>query len=140
MKKMLLAMVSAIGVFLVSCDKNIKVPVCAGLGDSTVVRVKYGEKKSLCDNDSSCFSFTKLISDSRCPADAECVWKGTAVIELSTCNEKEGAITLEIYHPVDYKINDVNYTIELTGLDPYPSTSYPHDVSEYVATVTVKRK
>jgi hypothetical protein len=140
MKNIFIAVVSALGVFFVSCDKNVKTAGCIGLGDSTVVKVKYGEKKYLCDNDSSCLGFTKVISESRCPSDVECIWQGTAIIELSTCNEKGGSVTLEIYHPVDYTISGVNYKIELTGLDPYPSTSHPHDVNEYAATITVKRK
>ncbi len=133
-------MLSVLAVVLLSCDKNVKTADCAGLGDSTVIKLMYGERKYLCDNDSSCFSFTKVISDSRCPSDVECVWQGTANIELSTCNEKDGSVTLEIYHPVDYTINGIGYTLKLTGLDPYPSTSQPHDISEYAATITIKKK
>ena len=135
-----IAIVGLVMTTFISCDKNVNTTGCIGLGDSTVVKVKYGEKKYLCNNDSSCFSFTKLISDSRCPSDVICVWQGTASIESGTCNGEEGSVTLEIYHPVDYTINGVNYTIELTGLDPYPSISHPHEISEYVAAITVKKK
>ena len=128
-------------VFLIACEKNVNPSsACIGLSDSTVVELKYGQKKNLCDNDSSCISFTKLVTDSRCPSDVVCVWAGTAIIELGTCDIEGGAIELEIYKPVEYSINDQKYYIELTALSPYPSVAHPTNVNDYKATITIKKK
>lgn len=138
MKSVILVIVVAL--FIFSCDKNVGSAGCSGLGDSTVVTIRYGEKKYPCNSSSACFGFTKLIDDSRCPEGAACVWRGSASIEMETCGGKEGSLALEIYHPVEQLIDGNKYSIELTALNPYPSTSHPHDVSEYVATITIKKK
>lgn len=140
MRNIMFIVFATLSVLFVSCEKNTTITNCTPLGDSTVLQLKYGEKKYFCENDSSCFGFTKLISESRCPADVVCVWAGTAIIELETCGGKEGSLQLEIYHPIEQVINGIRYSVELTGLNPYPSTSHPHDVSEYIATITIKRR
>jgi len=126
-------------VFFMACEKNINPSsACIELNDSTVIQLKYGEKKTLCDNDSSCIRFTRVIEDSRCPPDVNvvCVWAGRAIIELGTCDIEGGAITLELYKPLEYTINGQKYSLELTALGRYS----PADANNDGATITIKKK
>ncbi len=135
------AIACLVAVFFIACEKNADPSsACIELNDSTFIQLKYGEKKFLGGNDTSCISFTKVVTDSRCPSDVVCVWAGTAIIELQTCDIEGGTITLEIYKPVEYIIDGQKYSIELTALNPYPSEAHPADVNDYKATVTVKKK
>ena len=124
-----------------ACEKNVKPSsICIGVGDSATFQLKYEEAKQLCTDDFSCIKFVKLVSDSRCPSDVVCVWQGTAVIELETCDAKGGSVSLELNKPVEYIIGGVQYSAKLTALDPYPDTRHPADAKEYVSTIVIKRK
>lgn len=127
--------------FFSACEKNVNPSsVCIGLGDSTSFQLKYGETKRICDNDSTCIKFIKVVSDSRCPSDVVCVWQGTAIIELGTCDAEGGSVNLEIHKPVEYTIDGIKYSAELTELNPYPDTRHPAELKDYVARIVVKRK
>lgn len=126
-------------IVLTACDKNVNVEGCIGLGDSTVLTIKYGEKQFPCEKGSGCFGFTKVIEDSRCPDGGMCIWQGSAIIQLETCGGKEGSFNLEIYRPVQQTINGEKYSVELTALTPNPSTTQTHEISDYVASITIKK-
>jgi len=72
--------------------------------------------------------------DSRCPISFECVWAGTAKIDLSV-NGK--SYNLEINIPSHFSVNGKDYTITLVKLDPYPDHGYP-DASLYKATLSIQ--
>ena len=77
-----------------------------------------GDKLKLC--------FTAVVSDSRCPANAMCIWQGTAVGRFSFTKNNETAIfdlsTLDM--PPTYNKDTVlmGYKIEFVNLHPYPGT------------------
>ena len=72
--------------------------------------------------------------DSRCPIGIECIWAGTAKIDLAV-NAK--SYNLEINTPQHFLVNGKDYTITLVGLDPYPDHGYP-DASLYKATLSIQ--
>ena len=77
-----------------------------------------GDKLSLC--------FDALVSDSRCPANAMCIWQGTAVGKFSfTKNKQTHTFDLAtINMPPTYHKDTtlLGYKIEFTNLSPYPGT------------------
>lgn len=68
--------------------------------------------------------FDSVISDSRCPANANCVWQGTAVCRFSFFkNGKESPIILStLALPGQYNKDTIvaGYKIEFINLLPYP--------------------
>jgi hypothetical protein len=69
--------------------------------------------------------FDSLISDSRCPANAMCVWAGSAVAKFSlTKNEQSTSFTLATLKYGNYNEDTVllGYKIEFVNLSPYPGT------------------
>lgn len=72
--------------------------------------------------------------DSRCPTGFECVWAGTAKIDLSINNK---SYNLEIDVPSHFSADGKHYTITLLRLDPYPDHGYP-DPSLYKATLSIQ--
>ena len=87
--------------------------------------------------------FDSLITDSRCPIDAECIWQGTAQIKVSfheRGNTHRFIMSLQNYpamgYPNDTTIN--GYRVQFVGLSPYPlSNSNP--VSKKEATLSISR-
>ena len=70
--------------------------------------------------------FTKVVSDSRCPANAMCVWQGAATATFSfTKNGHSHRFNLStITMPPNYTKDTVigGYKIEFINLSPYPGT------------------
>ena len=75
------------------------------------------------DNVRLCFD--SLISDSRCPANAMCVWAGSAVAKFSlTKNGESTSFNLATLKYGSYNKDTVllGYKIEFVNLSPYPGT------------------
>lgn len=70
--------------------------------------------------------FEAVISDSRCPANAMCIWQGTAVCKLTfTKNSQTHTLQLSTLDmPPTYNKDTVlmGYKIEFVNLSPYPGT------------------
>ena len=81
------------------------------------------------------------VADSRCPANARCVWEGDAVVALTIvkAGQKPGRLELHTsprFAP-DAKYRD--YTVRLVALAPMPSTDAKVDQAAYRATILVTR-
>ena len=104
---------------LFSCeeeDRKIKL-------DETFV-LQYGETKVLDGQDQFSLTFKDLLDDSRCPANAICVWAGQARVKVEI---NEGFEIFEreltngtILENQTSKINIGHYTIELLKVIPHP--------------------
>ena len=71
--------------------------------------------------------FDSLVSDSRCPANAICVWQGTAVARFSLTknNETTSFVLSTLDMPPTYNKDTalLGYKIEFINLSPYPGTA-----------------
>lgn len=69
--------------------------------------------------------FDSLISDSRCPANAMCVWAGSALAKFSLAKNGESTsfnlVTLK-YGNYNKDTVLLGYKIEFVNLSPYPGT------------------
>ncbi len=87
--------------------------------------------------------FDSLLTDSRCPAGAVCIWQGNALIKV-TFHESMAAHTfvmsLKGYpsggFPSDTTVN--GYQISFTNLEPYPDLNTPGQ-TEKKASFTITR-
>lgn len=85
-------------------------------------------------------AFTKLVSDSRCPVDVQCIQRGDAVVELT--------VTLGATHETVQLSTDTNgaknearafgYRIELRDVAP-PATKTPRPARDYSVVIRVSR-
>ncbi len=106
---------------LFSCeeeDKKVRL-------DETFV-LQYGETKMLDGQDQFAISFKSLLGDSRCPANAICVWAGQARVKIEISEGYEmlkRELTIgTILENQTSKINTGHYSIELLKVIPYPET------------------
>ena len=70
--------------------------------------------------------FDSLLSDSRCPANAMCIWQGTATAKFSFTKDNETAsfVLSTLDMPPTYTKDTIlmGYKIEFINLSPYPGT------------------
>jgi hypothetical protein len=84
--------------------------------------------------------FVRVSGDSRCPADAICVWIGDAVVELRVF-EGTDASDYQL-HTIDVPraaIAHRDLRIMLVQLQPYPFSNRTIQPSDYRATLEVRR-
>jgi hypothetical protein len=85
--------------------------------------------------------FRRVVSDSRCPLDAVCVWMGDAVVQvefgLTLSNWTSGELHTDPARP-PLEVGD--YRVRLTELQPYPAASQPTRADRYRATLVVERR
>jgi len=85
--------------------------------------------------------FLNVTEDSRCPADAVCVWEGQVTVLLNVMHgERElGDFDLTIRGgDENLAIKTFNgYSIKLVQVDPYPFASQPTELTDYVVTLLV---
>lgn len=83
--------------------------------------------------------FVEMVEDSRCPADAQCVWAGNAKIKVKvTKNGKSQVLDLEMVTK-GMKPNYGDYLLTLNGLTPEPRSNIRINRNGYVATIGVKK-
>jgi hypothetical protein len=88
--------------------------------------------------------FDSLISDSRCPANAICVWAGSALAKFSlTKNGESTSFNLATLKYGSYNKDTVimGYKIEFVNLSPYPGTvSTPVPADRIKAEIKITRQ
>lgn len=95
--------------------------------------VAYGEPVTLPDG--SDLEFVDVVEDSRCPADAMCIWQGRAVVAFELDGERFKVAFLG--EPASVEVGE--YTVTVHEVQPYPLASQSAEHSEYVVTVSVSK-
>ena len=87
--------------------------------------------------------FDSVLSDSRCPANAICVWRGTAIAKFSfTANGNVYPLTLatSAFNGVPSDTVVTGYKIKFLDLSPYPGTyTSPLPAGDIKADVEITR-
>ena len=91
-------------------------------------------------------AFLRVVEDSRCPKDVQCVRQGDAVIQLQAKSADGGFDTFQARLPGSAAATDTTipwdiwsgYRFRLLRLDPYPQAGVTVDSSAYVATLLVR--
>lgn len=89
--------------------------------------------------------FDSLLSDSRCPANAMCIWQGTATAKFSLTkdNETKTFVLSTLNQPPTYKKDTIlmGYKIEFVNLSPYPGTvSMPVPADKIKAEIRITKQ
>jgi len=83
-------------------------------------------------------TFTKLISDSRCPAGMTCVWAGEVVVELKVTSGTESvSIELGTHRTRQREVTALGYRIMLEDLSPHRSMQDRVEQSQYSVSLKV---
>lgn len=139
MKKVMLILMAVIA--LCSCNKDDKQtagPLDFNLGDTVVVAMK--EVKYNLTEDIT-IQFDSVVSDSRCPANADCIWEGNAEAQfIFTKNKSASKFILNTHSSFTTDTIISGYHIKLVQLDPYVlDINHLPKQSDYKATIIIKK-
>lgn len=83
-------------------------------------------------------TFDSVLSDSRCPINATCVWAGEARVALTASTRSRGRAKVEMStHGDASTLSFGGFIIRLTELQPYPFAGHPTPPGDYVVTLVV---
>jgi len=85
--------------------------------------------------DGSYLTFIGIVEDSRCPADAMCIWQGRAVALFEYAGEQYEMVYLG-HDAIDGSLP--GYNVIIHDVQPYPLASIPTADEDYRLTVTVE--
>ncbi len=138
----LIASALLISVLVVSCDSgNSTVPSSS---TNQLVSINFGEVVSL--NPNFRVGFKSLLSESRCPRNAACLWVGIANIQLLLLRPTADSIFVPLFIYGGVTQADTNRHISkdtlglrltLLQLDPYPEVDSVYAPSKYRALLRV---
>ena len=81
--------------------------------------------------------FDSRVADSRCPANATCVWAGDAHVRLTTRIAGGASTTSDLHsglEPLKLKVD--RYTITMIGMTPYPGTGRDADTPVVIVRIS----
>lgn len=105
----------------------------AALDDT--VRVPLGQQASTRDGRLA-LRYVKLVNESRCPANAICVWQGDAAVQLEA-RAGGGTANVTIHTALDPKVLELSgYRVSLLEVQPYPGTG--SQASPYIVARVVR--
>lgn len=84
-------------------------------------------------------TFTDVTEDSRCPAGAQCIQAGRAVMvfEVAPAEGEAQTVTTTLAADTSEPVEVGDYTLTVTGLNPYPRVEEQPVKEDYVATLII---
>lgn len=105
----------------------------------------YHERATLEENPAVTIQFDKVVADSRCPVDAECVWAGRVEIELTFTNSGSSQTKILILgDPKGTSYTDTanfgDFTVKLLQVKPLPRAAVVTPHSAYTVELQVHQE
>src|SRR2546423_470463 len=123
---------------LLCCTKSKPKSCNLVLNDTT--NINYG--KLYCnDKNKISIKLDSVLNDSRCPAEAECVWAGMATVRfVFTTENQQNIFSLSIGSgPIKSDTIINGYKIKLIALNPYPEINKVIKESDYTAEIIIQK-
>lgn len=137
--------ISFIALLFGSCAEHAISGKCSQLNpklwtETTTISITIGN--SVCNNESG-IAFTKVVSDSRCPKGANCIWEGEIKIELHVFTGNDTLRTIEIgskQNSAEVTVDEKDYVITMKRVQPEPVAGEQINPREYVVMLEVSLK
>jgi hypothetical protein len=135
-----------LSILILSCDNLRITAIEARRGEELQLLFKEGQDVFLVP-DNVTVTFTRMMTDSRCPSDLVCVWPGLAIIRVDVTSQTGHSTQLLMPIPgqvrTPYRRNRMEaegYYITLLQLDPYPKHSDEERPTTYEALLAIEKK
>jgi hypothetical protein len=116
MKKHFLIFFLFVSVLGFSQDKQVEVP-------QIVVKIGLGETVTF---KKATVKFLKVVEDSRCPADVNCIWEGQAIVLVEVTEIGKESRQVELFYGkkmYNVILSSEGYSLKGMSLTPYPPSA-----------------
>lgn len=105
--------------------------------------LKPGQQTSISGEDLN-VQFKSVTNDSRCPTGAQCIWAGNAEVNVELSKAGSAASTVQLNTAETTSLPSqatyLNYTIQVTGLQPTPEVNATIAQSDYIGRFIVTKQ
>lgn len=131
-----LSLILVLSLVVAGCENDDASPTGPTPSTTTITLAPGGQANAL----GLTVVFERVVSDSRCPADALCVLLGDAVVAINLSLGGVGSpYQLNAVDATKRRVTYQDYQVELSTLQPYPLASRPTDPTAYRATLVVTK-
>ncbi|MBN7815027.1 hypothetical protein [Algoriphagus pacificus] len=89
-------------------------------------------------------TFSKILGDSRCPENVQCIWQGVVELEVVIAvNGTEEKFSLSSYPPfnnIPSEVSFMGYLFKLVDVTPYPNTTKSYTEKDYTVILQVDKE
>ncbi len=97
-------------------------------------------QKAYVKTDKLTIEFVSVLEDSRCPPDVDCIWAGSAKVQIKVAKGKMAVQTFELNTNLEPRfITFRGYKIELADLSPLPKSDVDKNKVKYTASFIVRK-
>ena len=133
------ACIAAALALLSGCLNTYRTGPVPGTDENQEVQIPLGQTRTF-DEERLAVGFGRVMEDSRCPSDAQCVRAGNAMVGLVLQERGEATRSVELNTGQDpRRVSHEGYIVEVVGLDPVPTTARPPDPESYVVRLRITR-
>jgi hypothetical protein len=101
--------------------------------------LKVGEARTVASEELT-IEFQRVVADSRCPQNVQCIRAGDVTIRLGIARRPTGRTTLDVTSPSTAPSSiDGTYSLTVVDVMPYPDANRRIDPDEYVARLLISR-
>lgn len=124
---------------LSGCLNTYRTGPVPGTDANQETQIPLGQTRTF-DEERLAIGFGRVMEDSRCPTDAQCVRAGNAIVGLVLQERGEATRSVELNTGEDpRRVSHEGYIIEVVGLDPSPTAAGAPDPDSYVVRLRVTR-
>lgn len=121
------------------CINTFRTGPVPGTDENQQVEIPLGQTRTF-DEERLAIGFGRVMEDSRCPADAQCVTAGNALVGLILQERGEATRTVELNTTTGRRrVAHEGYVVEVVDLQPRPTAAGPPDEESYVVRLRVTR-
>lgn len=123
---------------LAGCINTFRTGPVPGTDENQTFELPIGETRLL-DEERLAINFARVLEDSRCPSDAQCVTAGNAMVGLILHERGEATRMVQLNtHTEPRRVSHEGYVITVVDLRPHPTTGTPNP-ENYVVRLHVVR-
>lgn len=130
---------AALLALLAGCINTFRTGPVPGTDENQEIAVPLGQTRML-DEERLAIGFGRVLEDSRCPADVQCVTAGNALVGLILQERGEATRTVELNtHLQPRRVRHEGYVVQVVDLQPLPTAAGPPEQESYVVRLRVTR-
>lgn len=122
-----------------ACINTFRTGPVPGTDENQQVEIPLGQTRTF-DEERLAVGFGRVMEDSRCPSDVQCIQAGNARVGLILQERGEATRAVELNtNQNPRRVSHEGYIVEVVGLEPRPTSAGPPEHESYVVRLRITR-